>query len=201
MLVCENGPADNEIALNVAVEPEFEIVTICCELDVFTCCGLKTSELGLMVSDGDPRPVLLRGIECGDPAALSEKVMEPSYAPTPVGVNVAVTVQVPFGTSVAPEQVSLVMEYPLVMVTAGEDEITRLLPPVFVTVNVCAALVVFTACPPKLYADGEAVNAGTVEMPVPLSATVCGLPAALSLTWILAAGRSPVPCGVKAIYT
>jgi hypothetical protein len=52
--------------------------------------------------------------------------------------------------------------------------------PVFVTVTLCGALVVPTPWDPKLTVDGDTCTAGAV--PVPLSATACGLPAASSLS-------------------
>ena len=59
----------------------------------------------------------------------------------------------------------------LLMVSAPE--------PLFETVTVCAALVVFRFCVEKVRLLAERVTAGTT--PVPLRATVCGLPAALSV--------------------
>src|SRR5206468_1770221 len=48
--------------------------------------------------------------------------------------------------------------------------------PLFVTVRVCAALVVLTVCEPKVRLAGDTDRAGAT--PAPVSATLCGLPAA-----------------------
>jgi hypothetical protein len=68
--------------------------------------------------------------------------------------------------------------------------------PVLVKVTVWAALVVFSACPAKVNEVGEKVAIGAAAVPVPVRATVCGLPAALSAT-AREALRAPVAEGVK----
>jgi hypothetical protein len=66
--------------------------------------------------------------------------------------------------------------------------------PLLRTVTVCAALVVPTTWDAKETLVGVRVTAGWV--PVPLSATECGLPAALSVT-VTEAVLLPVAEGVK----
>src|SRR5437899_5687985 len=66
--------------------------------------------------------------------------------------------------------------------------------PEFRSVDDCEALVVPTSCDPNARLVGVSVTAGAV--PVPLNATVCGLPVALSATWTLAA-RAPAAVGAK----
>jgi hypothetical protein len=70
--------------------------------------------------------------------------------------------------------------------------------PVFLRVDDCAALVVAIACVPKVRLPGVSETAGPgggdVELPVPLSAAVCGLPDASSVILRLAL-RLPVADG------
>jgi hypothetical protein len=66
--------------------------------------------------------------------------------------------------------------------------------PVFCSVDVWEALVVPTGCGAKVRLEGVRVTAGAV--PVPPNATVCGLPAALSVTETFAV-RLPVAVGLN----
>jgi len=68
--------------------------------------------------------------------------------------------------------------------------------PLFVTVTVCAGLVVPTTTFPKLRLVGETVITGAVPDPVPARGTVCGLPPPLSVT-LTEAERAPSASGVK----
>ena len=68
--------------------------------------------------------------------------------------------------------------------------------PVLVSVTFWGALVVPTCCWPKPRLVGASVTAGAVATPVPLSATVCGVPGALS-AMLTEAVRDPAAVGVK----
>jgi len=70
--------------------------------------------------------------------------------------------------------------------------------PVFFTVELWTALLVPTCCDPKLRLEGVSVTAGAGAVPVPLSATLCGLPVASSATWMLAV-RVPAALGVNVV--
>jgi hypothetical protein len=70
----------------------------------------------------------------------------------------------------------------------------KLAVPELVTVTDCVALFFPTSTPLKLRLAGDSVTAGAV--PVPLKATLCGLPAALSVTFTVAV-RLPVLVGVN----
>lgn len=63
--------------------------------------------------------------------------------------------------------------------------------PLFDIVTVCVALVVPTVCEAKVSIVGEIVIVPSGAVPVPLKATVCGLPVALSDTFKVAV-RVPV---------
>jgi hypothetical protein len=73
-------------------------------------------------------------------------------------------------------------------------EITSGAVPVFWSVELWAALVVPVSCEPKVRLVGVRVTAGAV--PVPVRATLCGLPAASSVT-VMPALRLPAAVGEK----
>src|SRR6266536_774906 len=75
-------------------------------------------------------------------------------------------------------------------------EIVRGPAPLLVSVVDCGALVVPRSRAPKLRLVGASATAGAGSAPVPLSATVCGLPAASSATERLAL-RLPLAVGLK----
>jgi NAD-dependent oxidoreductase involved in siderophore biosynthesis len=69
--------------------------------------------------------------------------------------------------------------------------------PVFVKVEFCDALAVLSGTFAKVKVDGVKVTSGVVPgAPVPVRATVCGVPAALSAMLTLAV-RVPVANGLK----
>ena len=70
--------------------------------------------------------------------------------------------------------------------------IVNVVVPTFVNVTVLAAVVVPTVTEPKFKLVGESF----AVVPVPLSGTCCGLPAALSVT-LSAALRVPLAAGLK----
>lgn len=70
--------------------------------------------------------------------------------------------------------------------------IVNVVVPTFVNVTILAAVVVPTDTEPKLKLVGESF----AVVPVPLSETCCGLPAALSVT-LRAALREPIAPGLK----
>ena len=70
--------------------------------------------------------------------------------------------------------------------------IVNVVVPTFVSVTALAALVVPTVTEPKFKLVGESF----AVVPVPLSSTCCGLPAALSVT-LTAALRVPLAVGLK----
>jgi len=70
------------------------------------------------------------------------------------------------------------------------------LPPLLLSVTVCAALALPTDCVPKLTLLADRLTVGGVATPVPDSATVCGLPAALSVM-VTDATRLPAAVGLN----
>jgi hypothetical protein len=87
----------------------------------------------------------------------------------------------------------LVCVYSLVKVTLVMPSATV---PTLVSVTVCAALAVFKACVPKLKVVGESV----MSAPVPVRATVCGLPVALSVS-VMAPVLVPAAVGTNFTVT
>src|SRR5579862_5023410 len=141
---------------------------------------------------------------CGLPGALSVSTSVALAAPlefTHAGVNVAFIVQLAFTAIVtfAPRHASELMAksaaFAPVMLTAENCSAPV---PLFVVVIVTGELVVCTAWFPKL------TLAGKIEIPacvaVPLMATVCGLPDALSAMLTIAV-REPVAVGENVALT
>ena len=130
------------------------------------------------------QPVPLKLTACGLPTALSVKVRLPVAAPAAVGEKVTATVQDPLAaTGVEVEQVVPVVARPKgpVMTIAL---MVRLVLPLFVSVTVCALLLVPTNCPAK--AGGvDRLTVDTDAVPVPLTLTVCVLGTPLLLSVIV----------------
>lgn len=94
-----------------------------------------------------------------------------------VGLKVTLMEQVAEGDRVVTQLSDSVNEPEIVTFV-----IVRSAVPVFVSVTVCGALLVPMSCAGKVSEEGENVATGLGVTPVPLRATVCGLPAALSVT-------------------
>lgn len=140
-----------------------------------TLCELEEPEGGASVKSW---PAPLSPTLCGLPGALSVNERLPLAEPPVVGVNVTATVQVPeAGTGVDVEHV-----VPVAAIANGPEAAmavkVRLALPVFVSVTVCALLVLFTSWAEKVSA-ADRLTTGAV--PVPVKLTDCGLPEALSV--------------------
>jgi hypothetical protein len=148
-------------------------------------------------------PVPLSPIDCGLPVALSVIEIEAVRAPPAVGVKVADTEQFAPAASVAglAGQVfaDMAKSPGLAPASTKPAKLIGLLP-VFVIVTLCAALVVplFRVAKVRLVELKLRVKVGAC--PVPLSATLCGLPVASSVK-VTAALRVPVAEGVNVILT
>src|SRR6266404_8319429 len=79
-------------------------------------------------------------------------------------------------------------------------EMVKLADPEFDTVSVCAALVEPKLMLPKASEAGESVTVGAGAAPVPISATVCGLPARF-VAMDMEPVRVPVTVGVNVTAT
>jgi len=139
---------------------------------------------------------------CGLPLALSLMLSVADLEPVKAGVNFTLMVAVP-PLAATLNGVGVVVEK-----SPGFAPVkTRLLTvsvavPMFVTVISCAALATPCVWLPKFTAVGLRLIPGVLftEAPVPDSATVCGLPVALS-AMLSVADRLPPPAGVNVILT
>ena len=128
-------------------------------------------------------PVPVSGTVCGLPVPLSVTVSVPERAPTAVGANVTLIVHV----APAARVVGLIGHaFTPVLVSAKSPEAAMVLivkgpVPVFFRLTGCAALVVVSIWPLNVKLVGVSPTLGAAT-PVPVSGTVCGLPAALSVT-------------------
>jgi hypothetical protein len=149
--------------------------------------GPAVVERLLMV--GPVLPVPLKLADCGLPAALSVTLSVPVRVPVVVGVNVTWMAQLRLAARLLP-QLLVCAKSPLAamfVIVSGPV-------PVFVSVTVCAGLVVPTPCGPNVKLVGERLAPGVV--PVPLNPTDCGLPGALSAK-LNTPVRKPVVVGVN----
>jgi hypothetical protein len=128
-------------------------------------------------------PVPLSVIVCGDPLALSLITKDALRAPLAPGVKVRLRVQLELGDRV----VVPVAHVPTELVTAKSPAFVPLRTtldtvngpvPLLVMVNIWAVEVLFTIWELKITDEALRLTPGTV--PVPLSATGCGDPLALS---------------------
>src|SRR5437667_12525333 len=122
----------------------------------------------------EPAPVRLT--VCGLPEVLSVARRLPVRVPDAVGENVTLMAQVPPTATELP-QLSVSAKSPLVEIVV----IAKAAEPVFVSVTVCAALVVPTVWLAKVSEAGERLAVVVDAVPVPVRPAVCGLPEALSV--------------------
>src|SRR5579859_4104538 len=173
-------------------EPLFDNVTGLEELAV------PTTVIGNERLDADTLRVKVTPVPLNETAwglfeALSVMVSAPLRDPVAVGVKLALTVQLELAAKLVPQLLvcakSPLAWIPLILIAVG---------PGFDTVTGCETLVLPSACAAKPSVVG--VTLRTVLAPVPVSDTVCGLPAALSVMERVPV-RVPVPVGVKTTLT
>jgi hypothetical protein len=141
-----------------------------------------------------PSPPPLKATVCGEPLALSVIVTMPVRVPAAVGVKVTEIVQLPPAATLDP-QLLVSAKSPDAVIEVTD----RAAVPELVSVTVWAALVMPSACGANVRLVGESVTVGAVTAetaPVPLKATVCGEPLALSVI-VTAPVRVPAAVGVK----
>jgi hypothetical protein len=111
-------------------------------------------------------PVPDRATACGLVAALSAMVRVAVRVPPAVGLKVTVTLHVPLGGTVAPEQVSalLVKSLAFVPLTAAV-EITTFAPPLLVKVTCCALDGAFSTTEPKPWLASRLTAGMPMNMP------------------------------------
>jgi hypothetical protein len=132
---------------------------------------------------------------CGLPAALSVTFKSALRAPVAVGLNVTLIVQLALAASELPH-VLVCAKSPGSRPASVMLVIVIAVVPTFFRVAVMTELVVPTVTFPKL----RLVGVSSAVVPVPLSGTCCGLPAALSVT-VRFALRAPVVVGLNVRLT
>jgi hypothetical protein len=186
-------PLSRMLEMVSAAAPVFFTVTVWTALAEPTLVAAKLKLVGLNEMAGVPVPVPLRETECGDPGALSVKTTAALRAPAAVGLKVTEIVQLAPAARLAP-QVVVSGKSPLLPVSPMLEMVSAAAP-VFFSVIVWAALAEPTLVSAKLKLVGLKETAD-VPVPVPLRGTVCGDPAALSVT-ATAALRAPAAVGLK----
>ena len=172
----------------IAVVPTFFSVTVLTALVVPTVTEPKLRLLGLSSA---VVPVPLRGTCCGLPLAPSVNVRSALRTPVVDGLNVTLTVQLFAAASELPQVVVSPKSAASAPVTAMLVMVSDVVP-TLVSVTLSAVLVKPTAQAPKFSAVGESL----AVVPVPLSGTCCGLPAALSVM-LTSALRAPTADGLN----
>jgi len=160
--------------------PVFLTVTACAALVVLTVWLVNTRAEGATVATGAvATPVPVRPIVCGLPVALFAIVSVADRAPEALGVNVMLIMQLPLGaTGLLVVQVVPLATTNSVLPVEGADVNVRLPVPLFVTVTLCAPLVVPTGCEVAKFRVVVGLSTTVGDVPVPLRATV----------WVQAAG-------------
>jgi hypothetical protein len=141
--------------------PELFSVTVCAALVVPIACEAKLKLAGASAAVAGVIPVPVNETACGDPAALSVTDSVPVREPLAVGLKVTEIPQFAPAASVAPQLV-VAAKSP----EAAIDETASADDPLFVSVTVCAALVVPVVCEAKLRLVGDSVTAGPDAFPV-----------------------------------
>jgi hypothetical protein len=184
--------------VNVTVlVPVFVTVTDCGALVVLSVCETNVKLAGATVTAGVvDAPVPASVTDCGLPVALSATLTAAVRAPDAVGLNVTLIVQLALAASEAGHWLVCAKSPAFAPVTEMPVTVSAALPE-FVSVTVCAGLVVFNACEPNVNEVGASVTTGALAAaPVPVSGTVCGLPVALSANET-AAVRAPDAVGLN----
>src|SRR5262249_52295923 len=144
-------------------------------------------------------PVPFNVTVCGLLAALSVMVTFAVRAPTANGVNVTLIAQLAFAASVVglSGHVVVCAKSPAFVPVIPMLAIVSAPGPLFVTVTLCAALVVFTVWLAYVNVPGATV---TCDAAVPFSVTICGVPLPLSVILTFAV-RAPAASGENVTLT
>ena len=119
-------------------------------------------------------------IDCGLPAALSAKLNTAFFAPPDWGVKLTVTVQAAAIASVPPATghglfpvLAKIAKFGASFPVIAMPVTVRMVPPTFVSVTICEALVVPTACSPKVSIAGKRFASGAGVTPAPMIGITC----------------------------
>jgi hypothetical protein len=181
-------------APSVSAAPPVLVRVTCCVAAVApTCVPEKVRVVGDRLTAGAV-PVPVSVTFCGDPVALSAIFSVAVRVPVAAGLKLTVIVQNPLAATLAPQV--LVSEKAVALVplrVIAEALSVSGAVPVLVSVTGSVA-VVPSGVPGKVSVVGARLTAGAV--PVPLSATCCGDPAALSAMLSVAVSE-PAAAGLK----
>jgi hypothetical protein len=200
LFVCEKSPAFAPVIEIPEIEsvafPVLNSVTPPVALDDPTAVFANAMVDELKLTAGAvPTPVT--AALCGLPGALSAIDTLACRVPAALGVNVTLIAQLVPWASDVPQLLVCAKSVLLVPVIVIEVMLKAAFPELL-RVRILAELVVPRGWLPKLRLVGERPTAGAI--PVPVRGAVCGLPAALSLTEMLAV-REPDAVGVNVAVT
>jgi hypothetical protein len=192
VLVCAKSPGSipaSVMLVVIADVPTFFSVAVMTELVVPT---VTLPKLRLVGVSSAVVPVPLSGTCCGVPAALSVTVRFALRAPVVDGLNVRLIVQL---AAAARELVQVVA---VSGKSAASAPVTAMLLIVIVVVPMLVSVTFLTGLVKPTASVPNPSGAGTslAVVPVPLSGTCCGLPAALSVM-LTDALRAPVAEGLN----
>jgi len=182
--------------------PVFFTVTTWATLVAAVAVAGKAIDVGVNVMAGAAAaaPVPVRLTVWGDPVALSAINSEAANAPAAAGLNSTETEQVaPAASDVEQVFAEIRKEVAPVPVIASDVRVSAAVPEFF-TVTICAAVVTPTVVDAKVRLVGVRVTAGVAATPVPVRATVCGDPVALSAIDSEAA-NAPAAAGLNSTDT
>ncbi len=191
-------PRAIEVMSRVAV-PELVRVRTCAAVAVPTLVVAKVRLVAESFTAG-VSPVPERVTFCGEPAALSVRATSAVRAPAAAGLNSTEKVQVLPAARVVPQVLAEMRKDVVLVPPRAMDVMSRVPVPELVRVMVWAAVVEPTAVAAKVSAVAESLTAGVAATPVPLRATVCGEPVALSAMESDAA-RAPAAAGLNSTET
>ncbi len=177
------------LVIVIVVVPTFFSVTVFAALVTPTATVPKLRLLGVSSA---VVPVPLSGTSCGLPAALSVTVKFALRAPVVDGLNVRLMVQLAAAARELPQVVAVSGKSAASVPVTAMLLMVSAVVPMLVSVTFLTALVRPTAKVPK----PRGMGASLAVVPVPLSGTCCGLPAALSVI-LTDALRAPVADGLN----
>ena len=182
-------PASVMLVIVIAVVPTFLRVTVLTGLVVPTVTVPKFRLVGERLA---VVPIPLSGTCCGLPLALSVTVKLAVRLPVVEGLNVRLTVQLLAAAKELAQVVAVSGKSAASVPVTAMLVMVNVVVPTLVSVTFLTALVTPNATVPKFTGVGESL----AVVPVPLSGTCCGLPAALSVM-LTAALRAPVVVGLN----
>jgi hypothetical protein len=157
------------------------------------------SSLAEIVTPPDAAPVPVIATDWGEPGALSVKLRVAERVPVALGVNVMETEQFAPAARLVPQVFAEIAKLDEFVPPSAIELMDAAVPPEFVRVTGCAALVDPTVCEPKVKEVGLTETAGPY-WPVPLSEMDWGELLALSVKTRLAV-RLPLVDGENTIET